>query len=111
MTELEARTLCIDLDFTICTHAGDYAEAEPMPGAVEALAKLRAAGWIVVLHTARHFNHWQATIEWLGEHEIPYDHIVFGKPPARYYIDDRGIQFNGDWLALASRLSIPDLEK
>ena len=33
MTEIEAKTLCVDIDQTICQSAGtgDYANAEPMP--------------------------------------------------------------------------------
>ena len=58
--ELEARTVCIDLDFTLCTHQGDYALAEPVPAAREALRALREAGWVIVVQTARHFNHWNA---------------------------------------------------
>ena len=104
MTELEARTVCIDLDATLCDSAAGYAEALPMPGAREALRRLRESGWLVVLYTARHFNHWQTTTEWLRAHDLPYDQIVFGKPPARYYVDDRAIPFQGDWEALCARL-------
>ena len=25
------------------------------------------------------------------------DQLVFGKPPARFYVDDRAIRFEGDW--------------
>ena len=106
MPSLEARTLCVDLDHTICRSVpGAYGEAEPLPGAADGLRRLRACGWIIVFHTARHFNHWQVTRDWLTRHEFEYDQIVFGKPPARYYVDDRAIRFEGDWSALCEHLS------
>jgi len=104
MTELESRTICIDLDQTLCLKCEDYAIAEPVPGAQKALATLRKAGWIIVLYTARHFNHWQLTVDWLSRHGFAYDQIVFGKPPARFYIDDRAIAFNGDWEQLCQKI-------
>lgn len=108
MTDLEARTVCVDLDFTLCTHTGDYETAVPISGAREALLKLRAEGWVVVVQTARHFNHWKTTVDWLATNGFVYDQIVFGKPPARVYVDDRAIPFEGDWSSVYARLaSIP----
>ena len=105
MTTDEARTLCIDLDHTLCiSETSAYADAVPIPGAAEAVAELRRAGWLVVIHTARHFNHWRVTADWLVRHGFEYDHIVFGKPPGRFYIDDRAIRFEGDWSGLVQRL-------
>ena len=105
MTELESRTLCIDLDYTLCVARGDYAQAKPIPGTQEALSQLRQAGWVIVLYTARHFNHWQVTEDWLARHGLVYDQLVFGKPPARFYIDDRAIPFKGDWKEVCRRLA------
>lgn len=78
---------------------------QPVSGAQKALGILRKAGWIIVLYTARHFNHWRLTVDWLSRHEFEYDQIVFGKPPARFYIDDRAIAFNGDWEQLCQKIA------
>lgn len=106
MTELEARTICIDIDGVVCDSGPtlDYSGSPPIPGAVEALAELRRAGFVIVLCTARHFNHWQTTVNWLDRHAIAYDQLVFGKPPARWYVDDRAVHFNGDWGVVRMRL-------
>lgn len=97
MNELEAKTLCVDLDGTLAVVTEDYAAAEPIEGAQEALQGLRSDGWVIIIYTARHFNHWKTTTEWLSRNGFEYDQLVFGKPPARIYIDDRAIRFNGNW--------------
>ena len=105
MPELEAHTICIDLDNTLCRSVPDqYESAQPMPGALEALRQLKQDGWFVVICTARHFNHWATTRDWLDRHGFEYDQIVYGKPPARFYIDDRAIPFGGDWSEVRERL-------
>jgi hypothetical protein len=107
MTELEARTICVDIDQTICRSSGPdtYLTADPMPGAKEALTRLRESGWVIVLFTGRHFNHWQVTVEWLQRHGFTYDQLVFGKPPARYYVDDRAVNYQGNWDLICEQLS------
>ncbi len=107
MTPLEAKTICIDIDDTLCRSSGPdgYAEASPVEGAREFLQRLSADGWVVVLFTGRHFNHWQVTVEWLAKHGFVYDQIVFGKPPARFYVDNRAIPFEGDWEPVYRRIN------
>jgi hypothetical protein len=105
MTSDEARTLCVDLDHTLCVSTpAAYDRATPIDGAAAALDRLRACGWTIVIYTARHFLHWRTTVEWLRQNGFNYDQIVFGKPPARFYIDDRAIPYTGDWTALCDRL-------
>lgn len=112
MPEFEARTVCIDLDGTLCrSMVGDYAAAVPVPGAREALRQLRRDGWTVLIHTARHFNHWTTTRDWLEQHGFEYDQIVYGKPPARFYVDDRAIPFEGDWTQTCKRLALAAMGK
>jgi len=90
---MKSEIICIDLDNTISTESDDYERCIPKEHAIKALTMLRAENNFIVIYTGRHVNHARFTIEWLRFHKIPYDHIVFGKPPARLYIDDRAYRF------------------
>lgn len=106
MDAQEKITLSIDIDGVIAVIREDldYQLCDPIPGAREALQKLREDGYFLILHTARHINKLRATQQWLNEHGIPFDHLVMGKPTARYYIDDRALRFEGDWSAMLDRI-------
>jgi capsule biosynthesis phosphatase len=107
--------ICIDLDGVVCRlrePGQNYADLEPVPGAVEKLQQLRAAGHTIIIATARHMktcdgNVGQAvarqgavTLEWLARHGIEYDEIHFGKPHAQIYIDDNALRFES-WSSIA----------
>jgi capsule biosynthesis phosphatase len=101
--------IAIDLDGTICPikhpHQS-YAELAPLPGAVERMRALHAAGHYIILVTARHMatcgsnlgqvmqQTGKTTFDWLARHGIPYDEMYFGKPNAEVYIDDRALRFS-----------------
>ena len=100
--------ICIDLDGVLChlrREGQTYRDVAPMPGAVEKLRALRAAGHVVILHTARHMKTTGGntglvvarigaiTLEWLAQHGLEYDEIYFGKPWADVYIDDNALRF------------------
>lgn len=100
--------ICIDLDGVICQlrePGQTYADVAPIPGAVERLQQLRAAGHVVIIHTARHMKTCEAnigmvvarigqiTLDWLARHKVEYDEIYFGKPWADVYIDDNALRF------------------
>jgi capsule biosynthesis phosphatase len=108
--------ICIDLDGVICQlrRPGEaYADLKPMPGAVERLRDLRAAGHYIIVCTARHMKtcagnvgqvvarQGAITLEWLARHGIEYDEIHFGKPHADVYIDDNAVRFES-WESIDS---------
>ena len=107
--------ICIDLDGVVCRLREDgqtYAELEPVPGAVEKLRALKAAGHYIILSTARHMKTCEGnvglvvarqgavTLDWLKRHGVEYDEIHFGKPHAQVYIDDNALRFES-WAAIA----------
>jgi capsule biosynthesis phosphatase len=111
--------VCIDIDGVIGEirdPGHTYAEVKVIPGAPEAIQKLRADGHYVILQTARHMQTCDSneglvlrrvglvTLQWLEDHQIEYDEIYFGKPNADVYLDDRAVRFRG-WDTIGDYLS------
>src|SRR5581483_12137981 len=101
--------ICIDVDGVLCElrrPEQTYAEVQPLPGAVEKMKALKAAGHYLILMTARHMatcnsnvglaiaRQGKTLLDWLAKHEIPYDELWFGKPHADVYIDDNAYRFS-----------------
>ena len=91
--KVDDHVIVVDLDGTVCTVNEDYSRCELIPGTLEGLKRLKEKGFRIYIYTGRHINQCELTIAWLVTHKVPYDHIIFGKPPAQYYIDDRAIRF------------------
>lgn len=105
------QTLVIDIDHTLCIPNDSekstfekYAKAKPITDVIDALHKARSKGYRIVLFTARRMvthngdinrvieDVGDITINWLKEHDVPYDEIQFGKPYAVYYVDDKAMR-------------------
>ena len=101
------KTIMVDLDGVLCTEEV-FAErplAEPIAGAREALQKLRAAGHIVVIYTARGWGEYRVAKHWLDEHGFEYDGLHMGKPVADVWIDDRAVRFT-NWPDTLAQLGV-----
>lgn len=98
---------CFDLDDTISVHENrDYENARPIEGIVASMRKIKETDpeAHILIFTARGMNSCKGdarlaeeknrpTIErWLERYGVPYDEILFGKPLADFYIDDKAIQ-------------------
>lgn len=81
---------------------------EPLPGAREALARLKARGAKIHIFSGRldrlvwgkkEAKRQRILIRnWLREKQIPYDAIASCKPGRAWLLlDDRALQFNGSW--------------
>jgi len=101
--------ICIDVDGVICElrqPEETYASVQPRPGAIQKMKALKKAGHYLILNTARHMGTCKSNVglvvarqgktllDWLAQHEIPYDELWFGKPNADVYIDDNAYRFN-----------------
>ena len=100
------KTLVIDFDGTIVTHAFPYIGAAK-PGAIDTINKLANDYNIIICSCRnnpkiRHQGNIDTFVEmekWLIEKGVKFDEIddgTTGKPIADYYIDDRAIGFT-DW--------------
>ena len=102
------KRLVMDLDNTISkTVGGDYRNAAPVADVVNMMRLYRDRGFEIVISTARNMRTYEGNvgkinantlptiIAWLGEHDIPYDEILVGKPWCGYegfYVDDRAVR-------------------
>jgi len=102
-----AKTIMVDLDGVLCSEEAffDRPLAEPIAGAQAALRKLRAAGYVVVVYTARGWGEYPMTRRWLDEHGFEYDGLHMGKPIADVWIDDRAVRFT-DWTGVLGQLGL-----
>ena len=98
--------ICFDLDNTLTTYpaiAGDYSTVKPIHKNISLLKKLKDDGHEIIIYTARrmkthHGNIGKVikdiaciTMDTLEKFNIEYDELIFGKPIADIYIDDRAI--------------------
>ena len=89
-------TYCFDLDGTICTLAGaNYLNAEPRSALIQRVRALSASGAHIIIYTARGtktgINWGPITESQLKKWKVPYDELVFGKPDADLYVDDKAV--------------------
>jgi len=97
---LHDKIFCFDIDGVIATLApdNDYSKAMPITDTISIINRLYELGNKIYLHTARGFItgiDWsEITIKQLREWGVNYHELLFGKPAADYYIDDRMISIN-----------------
>lgn len=76
-----------DYNFGDWNHIYQIVEADEE--VIQIIRKLFNNGHIIRIWTARLTQHTEVTIEWLKNKSVPYHDIIFGKPYADYYIDDK----------------------
>lgn len=110
--------IAVDVDKTVLAEAEFPELGEPLDGAREGLRDLQRLGFEVILYSCRTNGYARDTgvladnvrrlEEHFQKHGLPYDAIVMpeeGKPFAAFYVDDRGVRFDGDWPAVVRFVS------
>ncbi len=101
---------CFDLDDTICFPNSEfkdserkYSQALPNLAVIETVRNLYSEKHEIIIFTARRMLTHQGDIEkiksdvekitndWLIEHMVPFNQLIFGKPYADHYIDDKAV--------------------
>ncbi len=102
------KKIIVDFDHTISiTENGDYKNSKPVKPMINALQKYKESGFYIVIHSSRNMRTYEANIgkinkftlptmiDWLNEHQVPFDEIIVGKPWCGFegfYIDDKSIR-------------------
>lgn len=102
------KRLIVDVDDTICvTNNGDYKSAIPIEQVIQQLREYQSRGFQIVLHSSRNMRTYEGNVgkinahtlpilvEWLIQHNVPYDEIYMGKPwcgREGFYVDDKAIR-------------------
>ena len=88
---------------TCPTVPGDYTTCKPISRVIDYVKRLHADGHYIIIHTARRMRTHggnigcviadvgAVTILQLHDYAVPYDELIFGKPFADFYVDDKAI--------------------
>lgn len=103
---VETKIFCFDLDLTIISSPllkGDYTTCIPNMEIINFIQYLYALGNHIIIHTARgmltyaedmqkiELAYRTAIEEMLKKYSVPYHRLIFGKPYADFYIDDKAV--------------------
>lgn len=86
---------CFDIDGTICSQEEDYNNAKPYVDRIEIINGLFEDGNEITLFTARgtvtKIDWEKVTINQLKKWNVKYHRLLFGKPDADFYVDDKAV--------------------
>ena len=104
--DVEFNTIVVDIDDTISfTTDRKFSESVPNEPVINKINELYDKGWKIIIFTARgakscntleeriaKYN--EVTRNWLDAHNVHYTDVVFGKPNADIYVDDKNMSID-----------------
>lgn len=81
-----------------------YETAEPNIEVIDLVKKLKNSGFKVILHTSRQLRWRKVTMVWLSAHGVDGE-VVFDKPYADLYVDDRAFRFEGTAAVVENKIN------
>ena len=110
------KLVMVDFDATIAEWGPLMGDKSIIPGAADAIRRLKDEGYRVGIFTSRLSRTWARSVVGggpavaafitqqemyvrtiLDKNDIPFDFVTAEKMPAAAYIDDKAIAFRGDW--------------
>jgi len=95
--EIKGKSIAVDLDETLCTAPEGiiewmdfhlyYPKMIPIKENIDKVNNLAKYN-NVVIYTARPWEGYKSTLEWLMEHEVMFHYLIMGKFRADLYIDN-----------------------
>lgn len=108
--------VCIDFDGTIFPFGPLWSDAPPNDGAVDVMHRLKSMGYTIAIFSSRLSKEWaeahgedvyqhqEYMAEMLDKHGVPWDRFVWEKVKADFYVDDRAVEFRGDWYEVFDKI-------
>ena len=95
MEKCISKTYCFDIDGVICSTNCEYKDAIPNENVITMINKLYDAGNEIIINTSRGYKSkkdWRdLTTKQINNWGVKYHKLLFTKPAADFYIDDKNI--------------------
>lgn len=93
---MKIKKYVFDIDGTLCEegYSQERMFAKPNNKIIKIINKLFAEGNFIMLYTARGWDQYKLTENWLLENKVNFNTLICGKPIYDYWIDDRSLHPN-----------------
>lgn len=107
---LKKKTICFDLDNTLCkTTKNYYKRAIPIKKNIKVVNLLYKKGYVIKIFTSRFMGRskensslakkkgYQLTFNQLKKWDVNYHKLILGKPSYDIFVDDKNLSYEKNW--------------